>query len=205
MSKLTPLIPTDLDDFDILLFKGSDYWFSYIVEYFTWSNFSHVGLFLNGAVEISPDLTQILFFESGSETWPDEVDHKIKWGVQITDFKKVIENYDGKIYCRKLHIPLEKRKELKSLLADIYSKISDLPYDCSICDLLRVEFDADVGDVQRTNSFFCSALVCYVYIKLGLLSSDLSWDLISPKDFGTNYMDSKLLDGIKLDPLTRIK
>lgn len=195
----------NLDDFDILLFRGQNYWFSYIVEYFTWSDFSHVGIFLNGATEIKPGLTKPLMFESGYERIPDAIEDRIKWGVQISDLQKVVDNYDGKVYYRKLNISEELRQKAKEGLAAVYQKIAEAPYDYNLCDLMRAEFDIDVGDVQKTDEFFCSALVAYVYAKLGLLSPQTAWDLITPKDFGNDVIDQKLLEGASFGPLTQIK
>jgi len=230
-------ILASLDDFDVLLFRGTDYWFSYVVEWFTWSDFSHVGLLLQGAPKLNPELTGPLMLEAGYETWPDAVEHKIKWGVQITDIKRVIEAYPGHVYYRRLLIDPEQtfydlgalpissdnfcrriseelldrrisdpgsRELLKDKLAAIYDEIDEMPYDYSVVDLLRAEFGIDIGDCQRTDAFFCSALVAYVYVKLGLLSPDLHWDLIRPKDFSDNVVSDKLLN-VAFGPLVKIK
>jgi len=194
-----------LDDYDLLLFRGQDYWFSYVVEYATWSDFSHVGLVLKGAPEISPELTSNLFLESGAEQTPDVIEHKIKWGVQITDLQKVIENYTGQVYSRKLIISDELRIKLKEQLYTIYQDIADAPYDCDVHDLIRAELNIDVGDVQKTDKFFCSALVSYFYVKLGLLTPTLKWDLITPKEFSTDYITNQLLEDVSFGPLVRIK
>jgi len=195
----------DLNDFDIILFKGQDYWFSYVVEYVTWSEFSHVGIYLNGATGIKPGLITPVMLESGYEYFPDEIENKIKFGVQISDVQRVVNEYTGKVYIRRLNISGELRQQAKQALTEVYQQIADMPYDYDVFDLLRAEFDIDVGDVQKTNEFFCSALVAYVYAKLGFLSPQIAWDLIRPKDFGNDYINQNLLDDANYGPLTRIK
>ena len=44
---------------------------------------------------------------------------------------------------------------------------------------------------QKTDRFWCSALVGYIYTKLGILKSDTDWSVLSPCDFS--------LDGEKLN------
>ena len=36
---------------------------------------------------------------------------------------------------------------------------------------------------QRTNTFFCSALIAYMYVQMDLLESSLPWSIISPRHF----------------------
>ena len=192
-----------LQDFDIVLFRGRGFWFSYVVEYATWSDFSHIGLFLRGAEDVLSDLKQPLLLESGQEAFPDAVEHKIKWGVQLSDLSMVINNYDGDVFYRKLLVSDDVRAAMKKQLIDVYNEIQDRAYDAEVRDLLRVALDADVGDCQRTNKFFCSALVSYVFVKMGLLTDDIKWDLIRPKDYATEYM-SALLKDAKFGPLTQM-
>lgn len=194
----------DLDDLDLVLFRGADYWFSYLVEYATWSDYSHIGIFLKGIPQIRPDLTADYLLESAAEIFPDVVQHQIKWGVQISDLKKIIEAYPGQVFYRRLLISPEQRVALKQKIAGIYKTIESAPYDYEVRDLLRAEFDIDVGDCHRTEKFFCSALVTYVYAKLGLVPTKVPWDLIRPKDYGDDYMEKLLLEG-NFGPVVRIK
>jgi hypothetical protein len=196
----------DLEDFDLILFNGKGFWFSYLVEYATWSNYSHIGVFLKGAEEIKNGLREIpLLFESGREPYPDEVEHEIKFGTQISNFRKILQNYDGNIFCRKLQITHKERKKLKERLVDIYESVKDHPYDDNPLDLLQVEFDIDIGNCQRTNSYFCSALVTYIYVKLGLLPITEKWDLIKPSNFADSYIDKQLLQHFKLGEIREIR
>ena len=91
------------DTGDIILFSGKDFWFSYMVEYFTGSPFSHIGIVLKNPIQIDSKLKGLHLLESGSEQVKDEVDDKKKFGVQIIPLKDKIKNYNGKVAYRKLN------------------------------------------------------------------------------------------------------
>ena len=187
-----------LDTMDILLFNGQDYWFSYIVELLTYSKFSHIGLVLKSPTYIDPSLTGTYFLESGSEIIPDAEDGKIKFGVQITDLNTVLQNYTGHVYYRKLQItnPNDSiispfinsidNTEYGPQIANAYQSVYDAPYDDNVIDLFKADIGMDFGNNQRTDDFFCSALVTYIYTKLGILSNNIQWDLIEPKEYAPN-------------------
>jgi hypothetical protein len=130
--------------------------------------------------------------ESGQEMFPDAVEHKIKFGVQIVNLRKVIEGYSGNIYVRKLQMKQEDKKTLEPKLIDIWSKIKDLPYDENPWDLLRLIFGFQCGDMQRRDKFFCSALLTFIYDRFQLFQSPIQWDTISPE----NYNDKGLIENI---------
>lgn len=196
-----------LDDFDILLFSGKGYWFSYLIETLTWSEFSHIGIVLKDPTYLSPELTGVYLLESGSEKIIDAEDHKVKWGVQITDLKEILEGYVGQIYYRKLNCP-DIRKTVKSnqaRLRAVHDIIHNKPYDAFLRDLARTELDLDIGDCHRTDRFVCSALVAYIYAELGLLPVNTEWDLQRPKDFAPGgRMEKELLRGAKFEKLVRV-
>ena len=69
----------------------------------------------------------------------------------------------------------------------IYQKIQNKPYDINIFDFI-CGLNLDIGNKQKTNEFFCSALVAFVYTKMGLLPENTEWTLWSPKDFNDKYL-----------------
>jgi len=197
----------NLDSLDILLFAGKGYWFSYFVETVTWSEFSHIGIVLKSPTYLSPKLTGNYLLESGAEKIRDAEDHKVKWGVQITDLREILEGYNGRIYYRKLNCP-EIRKahaSTEARMRAIHDVIHNKPYDAYLVDLTRTEFDLNIGDCQRTGRFICSALVGYVYTELGLLPAGTEWDLDTPKAFGPGReIEKKLLRGARFGDLKRV-
>lgn len=205
-----------LDDLDIMLFSGKGYWFSYFVETVTWSEFSHIGIVLKSPTWLSPKLTGVYLLESGTESIPDAEDHRLKWGVQITDLKDILMGYRGRVYYRKLRCPdlwqaatptshAQLTTSTKARLRAIHDVIHNKPYDAWLQDLVRTELDLDIGDNHRTDRFVCSALVAYVYTELGLFPEDMQWDLDRPKDFGPHrVLEKDLLRGASFEGLVRV-
>lgn len=197
-NKIVNLINLDvLEDLDIILFTGQDYWASYLIEYFTWSNYSHIGIVLRSPTYISPELTGTYLLESGTEDFPDSEDHKMKFGVRLSDLNKVISEYTGRIYYRKCTHPFNineiSRQALHDKIKKIHNTIYDKPYDDYLVDLLRTEFHFKIGNCQDSKEFFCSALAAYVYTQLGFLPANTQWSLILPKYFGQgNKIDQML-------------
>jgi hypothetical protein len=199
-----PLNLLDVEDFDVLLFRGQQSLFSYVIEYGTWSDFSHVGLVLRGFSELDDQLTDLYMLESGFQTSPDAYEHKQKFGVRLSNLAQVCKEYDGQIYVRQLKASPAQKARMKSQLARLYPSIKDDLYDDCVKDIVRVGLDLNIGDNQRTDRFFCSALASFIFVKLGLLESSLKWDLVRPKDFGSDFIARNLLEG-ELDELIRIK
>ena len=75
------------DTGDIILFSGKNSWFSLMVEYFTSSPFSHIGIVLKNPTQIDPKLKGLHLLESGFEPIKDEVDDKKIWSSDYT-FKR---------------------------------------------------------------------------------------------------------------------
>ena len=197
---------SQLEDLDIILFKGENYFYSYVVEYFTWSNFSHIGIVLKAPTYISPELTGIYLLESGAESTPDCEDHKIKFGVQLTDLNTLLDSYTGRIYYRKLQCKIrDPATDLHQKILSVHKEIYDKPYDDKFFDLLRAAVDVEIGDCQSIKAFFCSALVAFIYTKLGLLPATTDWSIVQPKYFGPKQTIEKTLIDSSFKELVQIK
>ncbi len=193
---------TNLRTLDILLFSARGYWFSEIVKWFTWSDISHVGIVLVDPDYIEDGLRGAFLFESGQEYTPDVITHKMIWGVQITDLDSLIKSYDGQIYRRRIRTSYDETLAVASVYHTIYAK----PYDAKLIDFLRAETRMDLGsDCQRTNSFFCSAFLGFLLMKMGLLDTTVRFDLLQPKDFNTGGKIEKMLRHSTMEEVVRIK
>ena len=193
---------TDLEDFDILLFSGHYLWPSYLIEWAQGSPYSHIGIVLKKPTYLHPKLTGIYLLESGREYKPDCEDGKYKFGVQLTELNGMIGEYNGNIYKRKLVCD---KTDFHKKFKEIHTEIYDKPYDDNLLDIMRAETGLKLGDCQIDSRFFCSALVTFVYMKLGLLPEDIAWSIIEPKAYSDNGdIDNKLL-GSKLENVKRIK
>jgi hypothetical protein len=177
------------------------------VEWFTWSDYSHIGIVLKDPTYIDPKLKGFYLLESGTEAFPDAVEHKIRFGVQIVDLQKVFDLYHGNIYHRKLYLPESKSGHISGALTRIWEQIKDDTYDYNPWDLLKVESRLNVGDNHRTNAFFCSALTTFIYHLAGLFKDpQVNWDLIQPRDYAPESLIEKeyLSSDVKLGALVLV-
>ena len=190
----------DLKTGDLIFFTGHTHgwlkYFSSLIEYTTHSNYSHIGMIIKDPTFISPCLKGTYVWESGWEGEYDPQDNKIKLGVQITPLKEILENFsNSKVIIRKLNCPPITFTDEK--LRKIHDIVYDKPYDIIPKDWIQAFFRKD-GEPQKTDRFWCSALVGYIYTKCGILKSDTDWSILRPSDFSLDGELLNLNDGYKL-------
>jgi hypothetical protein len=181
----------DLDTGDIIVFNGYDSIISYIVECVTWSKYSHCGIVLKNPRNIGIDVPDgIYMIESGYDTPPDITTGKKKFGVEIVDLKKCLEDYTGNVYCIKLEF--ERTAQILRDLGNSYNLVKKDIYDVNPLDLIKTILNINVGNNNRTTSFICSALVAYILYSCSIIYY-VNWDLIEPKDFACLTNDNNLI------------
>lgn len=186
----------DIDNFqtgDIILFSGT-YFVSDVMEIVIHDKWSHIGIVIK-----NPDFlfnTQIkngiYMYESDGVELEDVDTNEKLFGVQLVDLKEKINKYKGTVCYRKLNWN-KQSEEIHQVLKVIYNTAFHKAYDWNVIDLLcplvykKMGFLSRIlfGDVRRTDKFFCSALVAYIYTQLGLMKKDTKWDTIYPKFFAT--------------------
>ena len=196
----------NLNTGDILLFDyeggGSMGIFSWLIKKATKSNITHVGMVLKDPVFINPSLKGYYVWESGWEGTPDPQDGKVKFGVQITPFEEIFQNYkkkNGKIYVRRVTCPINLFTTEK--LLQIHEIVYDKIYDIIPTDWIEAAFRRD-DNPQKTSRFWCSALVGYIYTQCGCLHPGTDWSMIRPSDFAENYL--QYINEISLGELTEL-
>lgn len=186
---------SDLKTGDVLLFEDtSGYWFSNWVKWLTGSCYSHVALVLKDPRYINPDMDYMCMLESGFESFPDAENKVYKNGVQIVGLNQKLDDYVGHVWVRRLRssMPVE---TIEAEIMALHSVIHNKPYDWNPIDLLKAVLQIKDSQDQRTNSFFCSALVAYVYTKVGLLKAGELWDLDTPRLFGGVEINERMVGG----------
>jgi hypothetical protein len=185
----------DLETGDILLFNHVNNYntgfqifddvLSWAIRTCTNSIYTHVGIVVKDPnFTIGGKLKGLYLLESNYEGFPDSENNEIKFGVQLVPLEKgVINNYSN-IYYRKLKC--NRDKSFYQKLDNIHSVIHNKPNDINPVDWIKAAFRVKIGDVIKTNTFWCSALVCYIYINLGLLDDNLPWTIISPEQLSSN-------------------
>jgi len=173
----------ELNTGDILLFSGNDSLISSLIKRFTNSEVTHVGMILKDPDFIHPSLKGYYVWESGKEDEPDPQDNKTKFGVQITPFEEIYQSYqeeNGKIDVRKVN-PSNNIFTIDKL-EKIHKVIYDKPYDIVPKDWIEGYLQKD-SDPQKTNRFWCSALLGYIYTQCDCLNKDTDWSILRPCDF----------------------
>jgi len=190
----------DLKTGDLIFLTGHTQgwlkYFSSLIEYTTHSNYSHIGMIIKDPTFISPSLKGTYVWESGWEGDYDPQDNKIKLGVQITPLKEILENFRySKAIVRKINCP--NKTFIDEKLRQIHDIVYDKPYDIIPKDWIEAFFRKD-GQPQKTDRFWCSALVGYIYTKCGILKSDTDWSILRPSDFSLDGQLLNLNDGYNL-------
>ena len=193
---------------DIILFSTNK-WYSKLIESFTSSKFSHIGIILRDPIYLNEKLTGLYVLESGSESKPDPEDNKIKIGVQITPLEEILSPYKGylagSVYYRKLNCVRDDQFTKK--LIDIHNIVHNKPYDTNIIDWIKALDNIEhkcinkgFNNDHKTNEFWCSALTCFVYCKLGFVEKDIPWTIIAPKQFSYYEKESLKFINCTLEP-----
>ena len=164
------------DTGDIILYERknsykswSDYLFNFIdggIKYFTGSKYTHAAMIVKNP-PWNFDLQGLYILESNRENIPDVEDNKLKCGVELIPLKKVFENKENNYYIRKLHC--KKNYSFNRKLIQAHKEVYNKPYDLDLIDWIKAGLNLDIGNTHKTNTFWCSALVSYLYYKLGLL------------------------------------
>lgn len=177
---------------DLVMFnsnpKGLFNILSNMIKIGTHSNYTHIGMILKDPTFINPSLKGIFVWESGWEGEPDPQDDKIKLGVQITPIEEMIKNFeDAQITIRKVECKPDTFNN--NILEKIHKVVYEKPYDIMPLDWILAIFRKDINP-QKTNRFWCSAFVGYIYTKCGILKENTDWSILRPCDFSVmgNYL-----------------
>lgn len=204
---------------DILLFKGSA-WYDKLIEKLGRSQYSHVAMVLKDPIYINPEFIGIYVIESGFEYVADEENHEFKIGVQIHKLSTLLQINKYDTLVRKANITLD-IKELENIIKNVHKEVHGIPYDMHLIDWVRALEFVDIEDLektqkwccirnkhemQKTNTFWCSAFVTYLYYKMGLLEKDtfVPWTLISPREFSSHNLSSLKFVNCNLEPEIKI-
>ena len=173
---------------DLLLFASSSNQhsvvglFDWIIRTATHSPYSHVALVLRDPVFISPSLKGLYIWESSWEGSPDPQDGKTKLGVQITPLHESLRNFKGHVYVRKLEKGQDRITD--ATLRSVHDVVYDKPYDVHVRDWVSAWLRKD-AQPQKTDRFWCSALVAYFMVQFGFIEDTVDWSIIRPADLSS--------------------
>ena len=116
--------------------------------------------------------------------------------MQIINLEEKIKSYKGRIYVRKLHCT--RNEKFYEKIIKIHSTVHNIPYDLNPIDWIKGYYKLNIGNTQKENTYWCSALVSYVFVELGFLDKNIPWTLISPKELSSSSNELKFIN-CKLD------
>jgi hypothetical protein len=182
---------------DLILFNykatGCFGCFTKCIKWGTHSNYSHIGMILRDPTYIKSNLKGLFVWESSWEGHPDPQDGKTKLGVQITPIEELLHSYQGKGHVFIRQIACDKNTFNDVIMKDIHKVVYDKPYDIVPKDWVEAFFKTD-NNPQKTDRFWCSALVGYIYTQAGILKKETDWSILVPNDFSLDG-ESLLFNG----------
>ena len=181
-----PLI-SELQTGDIILFSYRTRRAPYLMRFISWwtkCKYSHVGVVIKDPSFGSKPLKGIFLLESSrNESERDIFNGGHRCGVSLISLESRINNFRGKIYVRRLET--ERNSKFYQVVSKVYQDSKNSDYDLSPIDWVQSAFGCSCIGSQKTNVFWCSAVVGYFFVKLGLLSEETPWSLLWPKDFSS--------------------
>jgi hypothetical protein len=195
----------DLKTGDLILYcNGGCNPISELIKYFTNSKYTHIAMVLKDPDFIDSPLKGYYIWESNWEGTPDPQDNDIKFGVQITPFDELYDKYKqskGSIYIRRINCNQDTFS--KENLEKIHQTVYDKSYDYYPTDIIEA-LEKDDKKPQRTDHFWCSALVGYIYTQSKILNSNTDWSIMRPCDFSENQQNLDLINNATLDEEIKI-
>ena len=86
-----------------------------------------------------------------------------------------------------------------SILGDIHQVVYDRQYDVFPTDWIEALVGKD-NMPQKTDRFWCSDMVGYIYTSCGVLDSETDWSLMSPNDFSLTSDTLHFISNCALEP-----
>ena len=171
---------------DIILFQGRSF-LSYLLEYFGRSPYSHVGMIVRNPSFLNPVLEDgIYLLESGWNPIPDVESGKTNIGVQLHFLEDILKECPlNTVYVRK--VECQRDPAFYETLQTIHQTVQNQPNDLNPWDWLLGLYSTKYSlplepSYQRTDRFWCSALLAYIFDRLQLIQP-VNWSLIVPREF----------------------
>lgn len=154
---------------------------SKVIRLFTKSKYSHTAIIVKDPMFFKKKGLYIM--ESSVENKKDVENNQYKIGVQLQDFRQMISNWKGHVYWRQLKCKRDLQFNIR--FSEIHSLVHNRPYDLIPTDWVKAGLHLKFGNIKRFKTFWCSALVAFIYNKLGLLPQSIGWSVVTPEQFGT--------------------
>lgn len=189
---------------DVVLFYDAKSWISRAIDYLAGSDYSHCGMLVVDPPWIAERGVYII--QSGAEPIPNAEDDAKVFGVSTYLFANVLATYPGTVavrHIRNAHVD-------RDLLTTVHAKVHELPYNLNLVDWIKAGYLAEFhgssnGYKEVDTRFWCSALVAYMYVRLGWLPHDYPYMYATPSAFGRHANNLPLCTNIELGPIMTLK
>lgn len=158
------------------------------IQWATSSKYSHAAIIIKDPTFTTPPLKGVYVLESNCEDFTESENSQYKVGVELTSLDKILKEYNGEIYWRSLEC--KRDADFYEKIKEIHSTVHNRLYDFIPTDWIKAMLHLYKGRTQRIKTFWCSALVSYIYTQLGFLDKDTPWSLISPEQLGTEHSNT---------------
>lgn len=201
--KLDVLQTDDLQTGDIILCHSSgpggsdDQGLDGAIEFFTHGPWTHTAIVIKDPWWL--DMKGLFVFQSGTgpNGYPDVMNGKLG-GVTLNYLDAFLQNRKF-IFIRRLEnftFDDDTRNRFKKAFDIAHGK----PYDRNCCSwvgvglgsLLRCRCCSRVSTPTTTDTFWCSALVAYMYVQMGWFKDDLDWSAQTPQDIAEADVEKPL-------------
>tara|TARA_Y100000817_G_C16792198_1_gene515680 strand:+ start:407 stop:1024 length:618 start_codon:yes stop_codon:yes gene_type:complete len=186
---------------DVLLFNSSDHWYDWLVKKCTFSHYSHSAMVLRDPLFAGEYLFGLYIIQSDSAEKEDVEDHTHKFGVQIVPIKDIFDSGYDDVYVRRL--TTKRDGDFFEKLREAHKDVHNIPYDLNLFHWWTAgmyHLGRSTQMVKKhVDSFWCSALVVYLYSRLGLVDESVDWSNMAPSDIASSNF--KLTEGNTLGPV----
>jgi hypothetical protein len=205
---------------DIVLFSGANSIISNIVQITTSSIWTHVGIVIKDPdflIKSEGKKKGLYLLNSDGNYELDIESNTYRYGVQLVDLKKKVDNYDGLITVRHL-LKVNEKHDMKEnerrniMFKSAYQTVFEKSYDYIPINLLVTYlhnhgylFADNWINCRHTDYLFCSALVAYLYTITGILEKDTKWSMCMPNFFTLDHNIHFNIGMYNLSPMLVLK
>ena len=190
------MIITIMQSGDLLLCQGKGF-ISSMLQWVGQSKYSHVGIVLYQPIYLCETLSDGWYVWDASYSYtPEEETQKILYGVQIHKLKDIISLYGiNNLFLRRVTAPRD--YQFFNTIETVHKEIHAKPYDLHIMDWISAKVNMvlpfSLSTIfKHTDRFWCSALVSYIYFRLGWIT-DVNWSIIAPREYSSTECTGQLL------------
>ena len=201
----------DLNTGDIILChgynpKGLDPGIDGVIEFFTHSPWEHAAIVIRDPWWTKlPKGLYIYQSGDGPNGYVDVLNGK-RCGVTLNHFNDFMQNRQH-IYVRKLS-GVQWTNDVKTEFVKYFNESHGKPYDTNWCSWLAAGCNSffcckccNCCIPKTDKTFWCSALVGFIYVKMGWIDKKTDWSSLTPEDLAVIVTNNQY----KLSKITNIK